>query len=160
MTEYDRLTPKTLTPVEDPAEGSAEPAGTGPQARPASGDESVEENRPENPTGEAGPQDRNGEGMVGVPANGGMEGLGSLFESQRTKEIQQRWHDLQAAFVDDPHAALRQARELNDEVVSSLASALDARKHALEQEISSGDTERLRIGLRRYHQMLDQILAL
>lgn len=89
-----------------------------------------------------------------------MDDLGSLFESQRTKEIRQRWHDLQAAFVDAPHAALRQARDLNDEVVSSLASALDEREHALEQEISSGDTERLRIGLRRYHPMLDQILAL
>jgi hypothetical protein len=79
---------------------------------------------------------------------------------QRTEEIQRRWHDLQAAFVDDPHAALRQARELNDEVVGSLASPLDERKHALEREISSGDTERLRIGLRQYHQMLDQFLAL
>jgi hypothetical protein len=83
-----------------------------------------------------------------------MGGLGSLFESQRTKEIRQRWRDLRAALFDDPHAALRQARELNDEVVSSLASALDERKHALKQEISSGDTERLRIRLRQYHQIL------
>ncbi|MEV4003596.1 hypothetical protein [Actinomadura sp. NPDC049753] len=37
---------------------------------------------------------------------------------------------------------------------------LDERKHALEQEISSGDTERLRIGLRQYHRMLYQILTL
>jgi hypothetical protein len=155
MTEYDRLTPKRLTPVEGPPEGSAAtPVESGLQARPASGDESAQGS----PTEEAGPQDRNREGREGAPTNGGMEDLGSLFES--TKEIQQRWHDLQAAFVDDPHAALRQARELNDEVVSSLASALDERKHALEQEISSGDTERLRIGLRQYHQMLDQILAL
>lgn len=88
------------------------------------------------------------------------QGLGPLFESRHTKEIQQRWHDIQATFVDDPRDALRQAGELNDEVISSHAAALDDRKHILEQGISDGDTEQLRIGLRQYRQMLNQILTL
>ncbi|MCW2915201.1 MAG: hypothetical protein JWN52_3269 [Actinomycetia bacterium] len=63
-------------------------------------------------------------------------------------------------FVDDPGDALRRAGELNDEVVSSLTTAPDDRKHTLEQGIANGDTEQLRIGLRQYRQILDRILAL
>jgi len=90
----------------------------------------------------------------------GPEDLGPLFDSQHAKEIQQRWHEIQASFVDDPHDAVRQAGALNDEVVSSFTTALNDRKHTLEQGIANGDTEQLRIGLRQYRHMLDQILTL
>jgi hypothetical protein len=96
----------------------------------------------------------------GLPANGGLEDLTALFQSQHTKEIQQRWHDIQTAFVDDPHDAIRQAGALNDEIVGALTTALNTRKHTLEQSIAKGDTEQLRIGMRHYRQMLDQILTL
>lgn len=101
-----------------------------------------------------------GQDTAGGPADRGSEDLGPLFDSRHAKQIQQRWHDVQAGFVDDPHDAIRQAGELNDEVVSSFTSALQDRKHTLEQWIANGDTEQLRIGLRQYRHMLDQILTL
>jgi hypothetical protein len=106
------------------------------------------------------PRGEYGKGTEGTSSDGRIEDLGPLFESQHTKEIQQRWHDIQATFVDDPGDALRRAGELNDEVVSSLTTAPDDRKHTLEQGIANGDTEQLRIGLRQYRQILDRILAL
>jgi hypothetical protein len=83
-----------------------------------------------------------------------------LFDTEHVKGARARWHDIQAGFVDDPHAALRRAAELNDEIISALASALETRKRALQEGVASADTEQLRIGLRRYHQLLDHILAL
>lgn len=137
MTEHNRSAPTESSATE-------KPAGIPPEAR-------YDEPR-ERQTSSY------GKGTQG--SDGGLEDLGPLFEGQHTKEIQQRWHDIQAMFVDDPGDALRRAGELNDEVVSSLTTALDDRKHTLEQGIANGDTEQLRIGLRQYRQMLDRILAL
>jgi hypothetical protein len=142
MTEHNRP-----APTESSARGN--PTGTPPEAR-------YDEPR----VNAYGQTSSYGKGTESTSADGGIEDLGPLFESQHTKEIQQRWHDIQAMFVDDPGDALRRAGELNDEVVSSLTTALDDRKHTLEQGIANGDTEQLRIGLRQYRQMLDRILAL
>lgn len=88
------------------------------------------------------------------------EHLGPLFEEADVKDARQRWRDIQAGFVDDPHMALQRADELNDEIVRSLTSALDARMRTLQEGITNADTEQLRIGLRQYHELLDHILAL
>jgi len=95
-----------------------------------------------------------------APVDDGHHELAPMFEAAHTKELQERWHDIQAAFVDDPHDAVRQAGTLNDEIVNSLTMALDERKRVLELGIVNADTEQLRIGMRQYRQMLDQILAL
>ncbi|WP_067460920.1 hypothetical protein [Actinomadura macra] len=103
---------------------------------------------------------KHGTGGQSAPADGGHQELAPMFEGPRTKELQDRWHDIQAAFVDDPRNAVRQAGALNDEIVGSLTTALDERKRVLDLGIANGDTEQLRIGMRQYRQMLDQILAL
>lgn len=159
MTENDQPAPMPA-PTGSPA--TAGPAGNPPQApddRPREGayDEPAGSRSGQSPSeGGARPEAAQG-GTVG----GGLDDLGPpLFETVRSKEITERWHEIQAAFVDDPRGALRQAGELNDEVVRSLTIALDERKQALEQGTVNGNTEQLRIGLRQYRQMLDRILAL
>ncbi|WUH99988.1 hypothetical protein OHR68_41985 [Spirillospora sp. NBC_00431] len=98
--------------------------------------------------------------LAAASATGGPEDLPPLFESPRIRELQQRWHEIQAAFVDDPRDAVRQAGALNDEIVNSLTTALDDRRRGLQSGIENGDTEQLRIAMRRYRRMLDQILTL
>jgi hypothetical protein len=160
MTENDQPAPMSA-PMGSPA--TAGPAGNPPEApddgpREGAYDEPAKTRSGQLPS--AGGARRDEAAQVGT-VGGGLDDLGPpLFEAVRSKEVTQRWHEIQAAFVDDPRGALRQAGELNDEVVSSLTIALDERKQTLEQVTAGGDTEQLRIGLRQYRQMLDHILAL
>src|SRR5260370_29398109 len=66
------------------------------------------------------PPEAPNDGAVG----GGLDDLGPpLFETVRSKEVTQRWHEIQAAFVDDPRGALRQAGPLNRGGLSPLPLA-------------------------------------
>lgn len=163
MTEHEHV-----EPVESPVGADAE--GIPPAVQPAGPPEFQSEFQSAEPResvyeqtsayGQTSADSEYGKSAEGVSADRGSEELGPLFDSQHAKEIQQRWHEIQAAFVDDPHDAVRQASALNDEVVSSFTTALQDRKHTLEQGIANGDTEQLRIGLRQYRHMLDQIVTL
>jgi hypothetical protein len=99
-----------------------------------------------------------GEGDEGGHAADGD--LGPLFDDADVKDTRGQWHNIQASFVDDPHAALKRADELNDQIVRSLTSALETRRRMLQEGIANADTEQLRMGLRHYGQLLDRILAL
>ena len=75
--------------------------------------------------------------------------------------------ELQLHFVDDPHAAAGLAGALVDEVVAALRDAVDRQRSALEDwqsgdgvDAHSGDTERLRVAVRRYRDFLDRLLGL
>lgn len=83
-----------------------------------------------------------------------------IFHADTADEMRQRWHEIQATFVDDPRDALRRADELTGQVLKSLSTALEDRRNALEHGVTGGDTEQLRIALRQYRLMLDQVLAL
>jgi hypothetical protein len=91
---------------------------------------------------------------------GATDGYDPIFAEADVKDIRERWHDIQVGFVDDPAGAVQRARDLNDEMVTSLAAALDARKRELEQSTANGDTEGLRQALRHYRHILDRISAL
>ncbi len=90
---------------------------------------------------------------------------GTVIESGAADGFHARWRDVQFGFVDDPRTAVRQADELADEVVRAFTEALGARRRALEDRWRSqgdappGDTERLRLIVRAYRELVDRLLT-
>ncbi|PZG20060.1 hypothetical protein [Nonomuraea aridisoli] len=85
-----------------------------------------------------------------------------LFDQDPT-EVQARWRDVQASFVDDPGEAVQRADGLVEEVVESLTSTLTSRTNALRgrwKDAGSADTEELRQAFREYRNVLERLLAL
>ncbi|WP_234402057.1 hypothetical protein [Thermobifida halotolerans] len=80
------------------------------------------------------------------------------------ERFQARWRRIQSDFVDDPHASVAAADSLVGEVIEQLTARLNERKRRIEsgwQRRSEGgsDTERLRVALREYRSLLDQLTA-
>ena len=88
---------------------------------------------------------------------------GGLFEPDRASELQRRWTDVQARFVDDPREAVKSADGLVDEVIRDLSTLFSDERTKLEghwskdQEVS---TEDLRVALRRYRSFFERLLSL
>ncbi|SEG82545.1 hypothetical protein SAMN05444920_10557 [Nonomuraea solani] len=85
-----------------------------------------------------------------------------LFDQDPT-EVQARWRDLQASFVDDPGQAVERADGLVGEVVESLTNTLTTRTNTLRDSwkgAENSDTEQLRLALRDYRSVLERLLAL
>lgn len=79
-----------------------------------------------------------------------------------TAELQLRWNDAQAAFVDDPRRAAQEASGLVQEVLDRLARTFDDEQARLEATWTAGSepsTEDLRLSLRRYREFFDRLLA-
>ncbi|MGI5201920.1 hypothetical protein ACQEU6_10105 [Spirillospora sp. CA-108201] len=95
----------------------------------------------------------------GAAAGGVQEKLIASTEAERFRE---RWHAVQAGFVDDPGESVRQADGLASEAVDALGRALAAHRRSLTGALDGGapaDTERLRLALRGYRDLLDRIFA-
>ncbi|SNS53985.1 hypothetical protein [Actinomadura mexicana] len=95
----------------------------------------------------------------GAAAGGVKEKLIASGEAERFRE---RWHEVQAAFVDDPGESVRKADGLASEAVDALAQALAKHRRSLTEALDGGepaDTERLRLALRGYRDLLDRIFA-
>ncbi|MFC5822582.1 hypothetical protein [Nonomuraea insulae] len=89
---------------------------------------------------------------------------GSLLGSDPSGVLD-RWHDLQASFVDDPREALQRADSLMDEVMTSIRETLERRLGELREpwkgtEQDDSETERLRMALRAYRNVLHKLLPL
>jgi hypothetical protein len=80
-----------------------------------------------------------------------------LFGQRETEEFHARWRELAATFVDEPKAAVREAESLVGKLMDELKDHLDEQKRSLSGDRT--DTEELRIALRRYRSLADQILA-
>ncbi|MEQ4716046.1 hypothetical protein [Nonomuraea sp. B19D2] len=99
-----------------------------------------------------------------VPAHAAPEDV-VLFD-QDPDQVQARWRDLQASFVDDPGEAVRRADGLVGEVVEALTSSLTSRTDGLRdrwkdaKDAESADTEQLRLALRDYRSVLESLLTL
>ncbi len=96
------------------------------------------------------PQARNGEDTGAV-----------LFGGAEVEQFRARWRELQADFVDDPMKAVQGADQLVDELTRALAEIFAEHKRDLEQQWQgggSGETEELRVALRRYRSFFDQLL--
>jgi hypothetical protein len=90
----------------------------------------------------------------------------ALFDGETTQRFRDRWQQLQLRFVDDPHAAAGLATALVDDVLAALRDAVDRQRSALADgqsddgvDVHSGDTERLRVAVRRYRDFLDHLLG-
>jgi hypothetical protein len=84
--------------------------------------------------------------------------LDTLFGADAAKAFQERWRDVQLRFVDSPKDAAAEAAGLVDEAVDQLTSSLKAQKDGLVSD--SDDTEKLRIELRGYRDILNRVLSL
>jgi hypothetical protein len=85
-----------------------------------------------------------------------------LWPTHAAEALRERWHDLQLRFVDDPHHAAAQADFLVGEAIETLTGSLASVRTDLSDWRSegAGDTERLRVAVRRYREFLDRILGL
>jgi hypothetical protein len=95
-----------------------------------------------------------------------VEDAGALLPSAETYRLRIRWREVQLGFVDDPRQAVDDAAELVSLAVDRVASLLRDQVGALNDDGPRGDanggepdTERLRTLMRRYHALLDRMLA-
>ncbi|WP_433172174.1 hypothetical protein [Actinoallomurus sp. CA-150999] len=141
-------------------------------AGPGTGDPNT--TRPDGP-GMGGPGDAHtagpGTGSPGEARTAGP-GMGGSGEARTAAErllgrgdaarFDSRWHEVKAGFVDDPRDSVRQARSLCEEAVRALTAALDEQRRSLEQrwQGDDADTERLRLALRAYGDLLQRLVTL
>lgn len=85
--------------------------------------------------------------------------VGALFAKDDAQALQERWRDVQLRFVDSPRDATSEAAGLVDEAVEKLTASLRSQKDALSGD-NGEDTEKLRVELRGYRDMLNRILGL
>ena len=86
----------------------------------------------------------------------------ALWAGEDREAIRERWRELQARFVDDPHAATAAADDLIGEAVESLTAALAEQRGQLGAWRAGGDfdTERLRVAVTGYRDFLDRVLSI
>jgi hypothetical protein len=85
----------------------------------------------------------------------------ALFAGDDARGFHDRWMDVQAAFVDEPRAAVERADSLVAEVMTRLAEGFANERAGLERQWDRGDnvtTEDLRLALQRYRQFFDRLL--
>lgn len=85
-----------------------------------------------------------------------------LLPADALSDFQDRWNDVQAGFVDDPRAAVRDAEGLVNEMVSRLTDVFTTERSSLEDVWRRGDqasTEDLRMALQRYRSFFGRLLA-
>jgi hypothetical protein len=87
----------------------------------------------------------------------------ALFDPSEAEELQGRWREVQTAFVDDPRSAVQGADQLVAQVIQSLTASFAAHKNELDGQWQGSDTsgpatEDLRLALRRYRTLFNQLL--
>ena len=85
-----------------------------------------------------------------------------LFEAQDRERFGESWTSIQAAFVDDPRDAVKEADTLVAELMQRLAETFSAERSRLESQWDNDEdvsTEELRIALQRYRSFFDRLLS-
>ncbi len=85
-----------------------------------------------------------------------------LLEGDELHGVIERWREIQAQFVDEPRAAVREADALVADLMQRLARMFAGEREQLESRLASGDsasTEDLRQGLQRYRSFFERLLA-
>jgi hypothetical protein len=85
-----------------------------------------------------------------------------LLEQEQAAAFLDRWHEVQARFVDDPQAAVRDGDSLVAELLHALATRFADHKDGLEQSWHGGgeaDTEQLRLALQSYRSFFSRLLS-
>jgi hypothetical protein len=93
-------------------------------------------------------------------AGGEGEQLAALFLPQVAQNFRSQWDEVQIGFVDDPANAVRRADELVAQVMKNLAQTFAEERSHVEGEMSDGDTEHMRVALRRYRSFFQRLLSL
>jgi len=97
-----------------------------------------------------------------VPIEPEGEPPGPLFDQQITGALRQRWTAIQASFVDEPRAAVKQADALVADAVERLTRTFTETRQELEARWDRGtdvSTEDLRLALQRYRSFFDRLLS-
>ena len=85
-----------------------------------------------------------------------------LFETADRDRFGESWTSIQAAFVDDPRDAVKEADTLVAELMQRLAETFSAERSRLESQWDNDEdvsTEDLRIALQRYRSFFDRLLS-
>jgi len=107
--------------------------------------------------------DARGGDVSAQQSSGRDDGQAPLFAEQEGDRLRGEWEAVQAAFVDDPRAAVQRAGALVSEVVQSLTESFTSAQSRLEQQWSQGEdvsTEDLRQALHRYRSFFERLLRL
>ena len=87
---------------------------------------------------------------------------GPLLPAEASNQMRTKWESIQAAFVDDPKNAVKQADELVSSAIARLSETFTDERSKMEQQWSQGSdvsTEDLRLALRRYRAFFQRLLA-
>ncbi|MCO5998380.1 hypothetical protein [Actinoallomurus rhizosphaericola] len=100
-----------------------------------------------------------GSGMDAVAGGTAAERLIGRDDADR---FGSRWREVKAGFVDDPRDAVKQAGALCEEAVTAITTALEDQQRGLRERWNGddADTERLRMALRAYGDLLDRLTSL
>ena len=85
-----------------------------------------------------------------------------LFEAADRDRFGESWTSIQAAFVDDPRDAVKEADTLVAELMQRLAETFSAERSRLESQWDNDQdvsTEDLRIALQRYRSFFDRLIS-
>jgi hypothetical protein len=85
----------------------------------------------------------------------------ALFAEQQIADLRRRWDEIQAAFIDEPRAAVEKADKLVAEAISQLTEAFGRTRAQLDGQWHRGDavsTEDLRQALRHYRSFFARVL--
>jgi hypothetical protein len=86
---------------------------------------------------------------------------GELFSVSVRDELEQKWNDVQARFVDEPRGSVEEANALVSDLMDRLVSSFSAQRDQLEKQWDRGDdvsTEDLRLVLMRYRSFFGRLL--
>jgi len=89
------------------------------------------------------------------------DGESELFAANERDELERRWNDIQARFVDEPRGSVEQANALVAELMDRLVSSFSNERERLESQWDRGDdvsTEDLRVALTRYRSFFGRLL--
>jgi hypothetical protein len=85
-----------------------------------------------------------------------------FLPDDQMETLRTRWDDIQAGFVDDPRAAVRDAHAMVDELIDKLTETFTRERGLLERQWGENrepDTETLRVALQRYRSFFNRLLA-
>ncbi|MBV9333183.1 MAG: hypothetical protein JO146_04180 [Candidatus Eremiobacteraeota bacterium] len=86
----------------------------------------------------------------------------AFLPNDRMDDLRGRWADIQAEFVDDPRASVKEAHAMVAEIVNELTQRFTDERASLESQWNRDeqpDTEELRIALQRYRGFFNRLLG-
>jgi hypothetical protein len=106
-------------------------------------------------------QEQQGDNVTRDPESEDAEDQGELFAPDERDQLERRWNDVQARFVDEPRGSVEEANTLVDELMQRLVSSFSEERARLEAQWDRGDevtTEDLRVALQRYRSFFGRLL--